>query len=197
MKRINFILNVLLIGSTLIACQNSGKKEEGAEKKIEKTEEKKTDNKESNISEADWARMDIDPILKDYMIVKDELVKDNLDGVGKNTEKLITDINNFNYDKVADEHKDFTKSIMSDAREAAMKIDSGKNLEQKRKNFYHLSEIMTKYVMTVGTSEPIYEQYCPMYDNDRGATWLSLNKEIRNPYFGSKMLKCGEVQNKF
>lgn len=51
--------------------------------------------------------------------------------------------------------------------------------------------------MTVGTKEPIYEQYCPMYDSDRGATWLSLNEEIKNPYFGSKMLKCGEVQNKF
>lgn len=197
MKKVNFILGMLMIGSTLVACQNSNTKNESVEKKTDKTEKEKSDKKENNMSDADWARLDINPVLKDYMAVKNELVKDNLDGVGKNTERLITDINNFDYDKVADEHKDFTKSIMSDAKEIAMKIDSGQNLEEKRKHFYYLSEIMTKYVMTVGTKEPIYEQYCPMYNNDRGATWLSLNEEIRNPYFGSKMLKCGTVQNKF
>lgn len=197
MKKVNFILGALMIGSTLVACQNSDKKEESLEKTADKTERKKSDKKGNEMSETDWARLDIDPILKDYMIVKDELVSDNMDGVGKNTERLITDINNYDYDKVAEEHKDFTKAIMGDAKEVAMKIDSGKNLEEKRKYFYHLSEIMTKYVMTVGTKEPIYEQYCPMYDSDRGATWLSLNEEIKNPYFGSKMLKCGEVQNKF
>jgi len=32
-----------------------------------------------------------------------------------------------------------------------------------------------------------------MADDNKGADWLSLEKEIRNPYFGSGMLTCGEV----
>jgi len=32
-----------------------------------------------------------------------------------------------------------------------------------------------------------------MADNNNGAFWLSLEKEIRNPYYGEAMLKCGEV----
>ena len=40
---------------------------------------------------------------------------------------------------------------------------------------------------------PIYVQHCPMADDNAGADWLSLDKEIRNPYFGDKMLKCGSV----
>jgi Cu(I)/Ag(I) efflux system membrane fusion protein len=39
----------------------------------------------------------------------------------------------------------------------------------------------------------IYVQHCPMADNNKGADWLSTEKEIRNPYFGSSMLTCGEV----
>ncbi|MFI5196047.1 MAG: DUF3347 domain-containing protein [Chitinophagales bacterium] len=39
----------------------------------------------------------------------------------------------------------------------------------------------------------IYHQYCPMAFNEKGAFWLSDESEIKNPYFGKKMLECGEV----
>jgi Cu(I)/Ag(I) efflux system membrane fusion protein len=39
----------------------------------------------------------------------------------------------------------------------------------------------------------IYRQYCPMALNNRGAFWLSSTDDIKNPYFGKKMLECGEV----
>jgi membrane fusion protein, copper/silver efflux system len=33
-----------------------------------------------------------------------------------------------------------------------------------------------------------------MVDGDRGAYWLSEFEQISNPYFGSMMLRCGEVR---
>ena len=39
----------------------------------------------------------------------------------------------------------------------------------------------------------IYHEYCPMAFNERGAYWLSDDADIKNPYFGKKMLECGEV----
>ncbi|HQE11916.1 MAG TPA: hypothetical protein PLQ78_04150 [Flavipsychrobacter sp.] len=39
----------------------------------------------------------------------------------------------------------------------------------------------------------VYRQYCPMAFNDKGAYWLSNEEKIMNPYFGKKMLTCGEV----
>jgi len=33
-----------------------------------------------------------------------------------------------------------------------------------------------------------------MYNGDKGAMWLSETTEIRNPYFGGKMLECGVVK---
>jgi len=43
-------------------------------------------------------------------------------------------------------------------------------------------------------STTIYVQNCPMADSKKGADWLSLSKEIQNPYFGAGMLTCGEVK---
>jgi hypothetical protein len=30
--------------------------------------------------------------------------------------------------------------------------------------------------------------------NNTGGYWLSNSKEIRNPFFGDKMLKCGRIE---
>jgi hypothetical protein len=40
----------------------------------------------------------------------------------------------------------------------------------------------------------VYVAYCPMANNNEGANWLSNDKEIKNPYFGDKMLRCGSVK---
>ena len=42
-------------------------------------------------------------------------------------------------------------------------------------------------------SENLYVQRCPMANSNQGAVWLSLDEEIRNPYFDSGMLTCGSV----
>jgi hypothetical protein len=40
----------------------------------------------------------------------------------------------------------------------------------------------------------IYKKYCPMAFNNKGAYWYSDVAEIRNPYFGKEMLRCGSVK---
>jgi len=32
-----------------------------------------------------------------------------------------------------------------------------------------------------------------MADNNKGAAWISAQKDIRNPYYGDAMLTCGRV----
>ena len=44
-------------------------------------------------------------------------------------------------------------------------------------------------------SNKVYIQFCPMADNDNGAFWLSMQKQITNPYFGDMMLSCGETKD--
>lgn len=68
------------------------------------------------------------------------------------------------------------------------------DLEAQRTAFSNLSDNLYKSIKAygLGTATAYYE-FCPMAFNDQGAYWLSDSKEIRNPYFGDKMLKCGRV----
>jgi len=45
--------------------------------------------------------------------------------------------------------------------------------------------------------QPIFLSYCPMAFNNKGAYWLQRSKLINNPYFGAKMLRCGETKKTF
>lgn len=40
----------------------------------------------------------------------------------------------------------------------------------------------------------LWVMHCPMANNNTGADWLQASEELRNPYFGSMMLSCGEVK---
>ena len=74
-----------------------------------------------------------------------------------------------------------------------------KGIEMKRSHFVILSDALTKAIDMFGTetSKPIYLEFCPMANNDKGAFWISADKEIKNPYYGKQMMTCGEVKRAF
>ena len=77
-------------------------------------------------------------------------------------------------------------------------IKATTDMEKQRAAFKPLSEALSDVVEAFGVHGiTLYEDYCPMAVGDQGAIWLSEIKEIQNPYFGEKMLKCGEVKKTF
>ncbi|WP_379091416.1 DUF3347 domain-containing protein [Pedobacter sp. UC225_65] len=77
----------------------------------------------------------------------------------------------------------------------AAKISAAATLEVQRTLYADLSTDFIARVKTVGLSSgEVYVDYCPMALNDKGASWLSNQKDIKNPYFGESMLTCGEVK---
>jgi Cu(I)/Ag(I) efflux system membrane fusion protein len=40
----------------------------------------------------------------------------------------------------------------------------------------------------------LYLMHCPMVYEDRGADWLQSDQKLMNPYYGSMMLRCGELK---
>lgn len=76
---------------------------------------------------------------------------------------------------------------------AANSITKASNIEGQRKSFNSLSTDLTQAIHVFGIEQRVYRQFCPMVDNNKGGYWLSADKEIRNPYFGSAMHSCGNV----
>ncbi|MBK5193751.1 MAG: DUF3347 domain-containing protein [Flavobacteriaceae bacterium] len=79
------------------------------------------------------------------------------------------------------------------AGKAVKKIESAADLKSQRIAFSSLSDEMAVLVEGNLKSGMIYKDFCPMALGG-GAYWLSSEKEIQNPYFGDKMLKCGSVK---
>ncbi len=76
---------------------------------------------------------------------------------------------------------------------AANSITKASDIEGQRKSFNSLSIDLTQAIHVFGIEQRVYRQFCPMVDNNKGGYWLSADKEIRNPYFGSAMHSCGNV----
>ena len=74
-------------------------------------------------------------------------------------------------------------------------ISSNENIENQREHFVILNENLIALAMNAEQgSNTLYVQKCPMANNNnKGAIWMSLEKDIRNPYYGDAMLTCGSV----
>ncbi|MBK5210627.1 MAG: DUF3347 domain-containing protein [Flavobacteriaceae bacterium] len=80
------------------------------------------------------------------------------------------------------------------ASKAAKNLENAEDLKSQRIAFSELSDAMAILAEGNLKSGMIYKDFCPMALGG-GAYWLSSDKEIQNPYFGDKMLKCGTTKS--
>ena len=85
--------------------------------------------------------------------------------------------------------------LLENIRKALALVEDSKDLETLRKCFAILSEAMAVLVKDfgLGAERPLYRIRCPMAFEGQGATWLQVDDMVRNPYYGARMLRCGEV----
>ncbi|MBL7845814.1 MAG: DUF3347 domain-containing protein [Cyclobacteriaceae bacterium] len=116
-----------------------------------------------------------------YLKVKDALVASNADEAKKaagELQKSLRDVKGSN-----------------DALAATTKLASTNAIDEQRQIFSAVSNEMATLVKGGQLSTgALYLEYCPMANGNEGAFWLSNEKQIKNPYFGDKMLKCGSVK---
>ncbi|MDB5246193.1 MAG: hypothetical protein JWQ40_587 [Segetibacter sp.] len=136
--------------------------------------------------------------LDHYYHLKDAFVLSN-DAMAVAHAKMLTasadslDMNEVKADSsIVEMGKQYVASVSAEAKA----LVGEKDLEAKRKSFQMISDAMYDLVRTVRYDQgTVYHQFCPMAFNDAGAYWLSATADIKNPYFGKKMLTCGEVKD--
>lgn len=75
----------------------------------------------------------------------------------------------------------------------AMAMADAKDIEKQRELFSQFTEKVEPLFKESISEGAIYKQFCPMAFEGKGGYWISNVEEIRNPYYGEKMLKCGKV----
>ena len=133
------------------------------------------------------------PILEAYFQIKNGLVADDKGVAAKGGTALLAAFSAFDMSKLSgDTHKEYME-IYEDAKEQAEHIVKSP-IDHQREHFETLSTDINDLITLIGTEKKVYQAFCPMASDGKGAVWLSEFKEIKNPFFGSKMLTCGSVQ---
>jgi hypothetical protein len=122
-------------------------------------------------------------ITEAYLTLKDELVATNGEKAKEAAKSLLMILKNSDTQ---------TKESLKIEVEA---IANTTEPEVQRVVFDLVSQqILVLVKSAIVTEGKLYKQYCPMAKNNEGAFWLSASDQIRNPYFGDKMLNCGSVE---
>ena len=78
---------------------------------------------------------------------------------------------------------------------AVSSVIASSDIEVQRAQFVAITAEMEKMLTSSLDTGMIYKMYCPMAFNNTGGYWLSSDKQIQNPYFGDKMMRCGRVDS--
>jgi hypothetical protein len=134
-------------------------------------------------------------IVNSYVKIKNALTQDNDKDAASAGSDMVKAFANFNKSTLSEENSKLFAEIEGTAREHAEHIIANAgNIKHQREHFEMLSKDVYDLVKGIGSDQKLYWDHCPMYNNNKGADWLSETKEISNPYLGKAMPDCGTVK---
>lgn len=133
-------------------------------------------------------------ILQNYLSIKDALIDGNADKAAASSAVMYETMKGFDKSLLTADQKKVYDDIEADLKEHAEHISKSK-IDHQREHFAMMSKDMYDLAKAFGAGMTLYHDHCPMYND--GSTWLSESKEIRNPYYGEKMMTCGNVEEMF
>ena len=137
----------------------------------------------------------IKEIVEHYLHLKNALIADNAKEAASAGKAMVVAMGKVDKSSLTGEQKTVYADVEEDAKEHAEHIsENAGDISHQREHFDILSKDIYDLVMVFGSTKTLYKDYCPMYNNNKGAIWLSETKAIKNPYYGKKMLSCGAVK---
>lgn len=141
------------------------------------------------------AKAELKLVTEDYLELKDALVADQFAEAKTAASELKIQIEKVKGSELNGEAAVVWKSFKEQLIQSSQNITAAANIANMRNAFDELSNTMIGMVTSFQLSSgELYVLHCPMANNEKGADWLSASPEIRNPYYGAAMLKCGEVK---
>jgi hypothetical protein len=129
-----------------------------------------------------------------YFGLKDALTKDDGNAAAAKAKELYKAIEAVKMEKLkTDEHTAWMK-VLEDLKFHTKHISETKEVAHQREHFASLSKNMHEVMKAIKPEYTVYYDFCPMYNNNKGANWLSKESGIKNPFYGSLMLTCGSIK---
>lgn len=196
MKKI--IIGFAIIAITAAACNNrrnstaENNKTMGDTTQVNTSSLNQTDTSTTADTKVDGSMQEM---VSQYLQMKNALANDNGKDAANAGKSFVESMGKMEKTSLTTEKNKIWDNLSDDAKEMAEHIaTNGDKIEHQREHFDMLSKDMYDMVKTFGAGQTLYQDFCPMYNDKKGATWLSETKEIKNPYLGKKMPTCGSVK---
>lgn len=130
-----------------------------------------------------------------YLALKNALVNTDSDAASLSSDLFLKSLENIDMSLVKGDGHMYWMDQLNALKSHGEKIKNSPDVEEQRNQFDFLSQAMINSIKAFGTNDKTYYvQYCPMAKGNQGADWIATEAQIRNPYFGDKMMKCGSVK---
>lgn len=167
--------------------------------KEEAKTEQATENHNDHVNHAETPKVEVQEanqlkaVFDNYFIVKDAMISSDGNATASASKDLFTAINNVKMDKLEMNAHTVWMKVVSQIKEDAEHIADTKDIKHQRDHFTTLSKDIYTLIKAAKYEVPVYFQFCPMYNDGKGANWLSKENAVKNPYYGSMMLSCGKT----
>jgi Cu(I)/Ag(I) efflux system membrane fusion protein len=128
------------------------------------------------------------PVLAGYLVVQETLAADSLERVEETATAIADAAAKLDAADITGEHTEHYRSLPATIASASYELAKASTIEAARDAFKGLSRPMAIWA-TMSAPAGIDVVFCPMAN----ANWLQTAGDIKNPYYGSGMLACGEV----
>ena len=185
------ILGFAIAAVSITACNNDSNSSEETTKKGNDTT---VANNQTATTQTNQTAS-VDEVLNNYLELKNALANDNGKNAADAGKQMMASLQKMDAASLNADQKKVYDDVKDDMKEHAEHIstNAGK-IEHQREHFDVLSKDMYDFVKAMKPSKTLYLDHCPMYNDNKGANWLSEAKEIKNPYLGKKMPDCGTVK---
>lgn len=185
-----FILSACIIAATLLTACNSGTSDSATNNTAEAPTVTATPPPATPASSTPIAG-----ILNGYLHLKNALTKDDGKDAAAAGNEIIAEMGKMDSTSMSATQKKAFADVADDVMENARHIsENAGKIAHQREHFEMLSKDIEDLVRAFGGGQTLYKDFCPMAFDGKGASWLSEEKDIKNPYFGDEMPDCGEVK---
>jgi Cu(I)/Ag(I) efflux system membrane fusion protein len=141
-------------------------------------------------------KKELGKLLQKYLVLQEALAKDDDASAATGGAEFASALAKMDGTRLKGEAQSIWMEALGRLKKGTDLLTDAKDIEGLRSAFEPLSIGLAAAVERLGADikGPVFELYCPMAFDDKGATWLQQDEDIRNPYFGARMFKCGEVK---
>lgn len=132
-------------------------------------------------------------VFDNYFAVKDAMISSDGNVTSIASKELLVSINNVKMDKLEMNVHMVWMKVLNQIKGDTEQISNIKDIKKQRNHFVTLSKDIYALIKVAKYDVPVYFQHCPMYNDGKGANWLSKENAVKNPYYGSMMLTCGKT----